>query len=75
MCGCSATTNGQCINCNSSYFIGYDNPTGIQVYYYSSSSISSSSLPTTAPSTNGASCSITTEYTDVSTIGNRFLFS
>ena len=58
VCGCSA--NGQCINCNSTYFIGYDTP--------GAGRIPSSSLPTTSPNTNGASCSLNTEYTDVSKI-------
>ena len=56
VCGCCAS--GQCINCNSSYFIGYDNQL----------SISSWPILTTAPNSNGAICSTNTEYTDVSKI-------
>ena len=58
MCGCNATQSGQCKNCNSSYFFGYDKP----------GSISSISFPTNAPNTNGLNCSTNTEYTDVSKI-------
>ena len=54
MCGCDATTNGQCKNCNSSLFSGYDNPQTV------------SSLPTTAPNSDGESCSLSREYVDVS---------
>ena len=53
MCGCSATTNGQCINCNSTYFLGYDNPQSI------------SPLSPIAPDTDGTNCSINNEYIDV----------
>ena len=56
MCGCSATTNGQCKNCNSSYFLGYDNLKGV----------SYKPLATNAPNTNGINCTSNTEYTDVS---------
>ena len=54
MCGCNSTKNGQCKNCNSSHFIGYDNPKSISLF------------PSIAPNTNGATCSNNTEYTDVS---------
>jgi len=56
MCGCSATTNGRCINCNSSYFLGYENLKGV----------SNQPLATNAPNTNGINCTSNTEYTDVS---------
>ena len=53
MCGCSATTNGQCKNCNSSSFLGYDNPQNI------------SPLSSIAPGSDGTNCSLKTEYVDV----------
>ena len=56
MCGCNVTTNGRCKNCNSPYFIGYDN-TG---------SIKSSSFSSSPPNSDGAICSIITAYIDVS---------
>ncbi len=61
MCGCNATASGRCKNCNSTNFIGYDN-TG---------TIKSSSFPSVSPNSDGAICSIITEYIDVC---NRFLY-
>ena len=56
VCGCSSISNGQCKNCNSSLFRGYHNPNTLKLNSFSS----------IAPNTDGASCSINTEYTDVS---------
>ncbi len=53
MCGCD--TNNLCTNCNSSYFIGYDNP----------QSISSGLFSSTAPDTDGTICSTNFQYIDV----------
>jgi len=58
MCGCSATTNGHCVNCNPSSFLGYDNP----------GNFLANPLPIKFPNTNGANCSTSTEYIDVSKI-------
>ncbi len=53
MCGCDSETNGHCKNCNSSYNFGYVDPNFVK------------SQP---PGTDGAICSVETEYTDVSDI-------
>ena len=64
VCGCSSTTNGQCKNCDSSHFLGYDTT----IY-------SDFSLLTRAPDTNEANCSTKTEFIDVSLIYPRSDFS
>ena len=53
MCDCSSTTNVQCKNCNSSHFLGYDNPQSI------------SPLSPISPNSDGLNCTINTEYVDV----------
>jgi len=55
VCGCGS--NGQCKNCNSSQFIGFDDPKDLQLFPIN--------LKSQAPGTNEANCSINTQYTDV----------